>query len=318
MRGLAECFAPVVTLVGKTWDLHLREGDQGRRRAENLRMIEESVAFLVAPGQGGGLRRRALLRRATASTRTTRWTACGRPRPAAPPGSRPATPTARRCPSEVARSCARSAPRCPTSRIGIHTHNDAECGVANTLAGRRERRPPGAGHDQRLRRALRQREPGLDHPVAGAEDGLRGAGARAARASSPRSATSSPRPRTCSPTPGRRTSAATPSPTRAACTSPACSPTPRTLRAHRPGAGRQRAPRAGVRAVRARHDPRQGPRAGHRRRAGPERVAGDPRPAEGPGAPGLPLRGRPTRPSSCCSSARPASTSRSSCSRASA
>ena len=31
----------------------------------------------------------------------------------------------------------------------------------------------------------------------------------------------------------------------------------------------------------------------------PERVAGDPRPPEGPGARGLPLRGRPTARSSC-------------------
>ena len=32
LRTLAECFAPVATLVGKTWDLHLDEGAPGRPR----------------------------------------------------------------------------------------------------------------------------------------------------------------------------------------------------------------------------------------------------------------------------------------------
>ena len=32
------------------------------------------------------------------------------------------------------RPCARSAPRCRTRALGIHCHNDAECGVANSLA----------------------------------------------------------------------------------------------------------------------------------------------------------------------------------------
>ena len=47
---LADCFAPVVTLVGKTWALHLEKVVKVDRD-ENLRMIEESVAFLVAQGK---------------------------------------------------------------------------------------------------------------------------------------------------------------------------------------------------------------------------------------------------------------------------
>ena len=50
MRGLAECVAPVATLVGKTWDLHIEKVTRVSRE-ENLRMIEESVAFLVAQGK---------------------------------------------------------------------------------------------------------------------------------------------------------------------------------------------------------------------------------------------------------------------------
>jgi 2-isopropylmalate synthase len=50
LRLLAECFAPVVTLVGKTWGLHLEKVVKVDRD-ENLRMIEESVAFLAAQGK---------------------------------------------------------------------------------------------------------------------------------------------------------------------------------------------------------------------------------------------------------------------------
>jgi 2-isopropylmalate synthase len=50
LRVLADCHAPVTTIVGKTWGLHL---DKVLRvgRDENLAMIAESVAFLVAQGK---------------------------------------------------------------------------------------------------------------------------------------------------------------------------------------------------------------------------------------------------------------------------
>lgn len=50
LRVLAESFAPVCTIVGKTWSLHLEKVVKVGRD-ENLRMIEESVAFLVAQGK---------------------------------------------------------------------------------------------------------------------------------------------------------------------------------------------------------------------------------------------------------------------------
>jgi 2-isopropylmalate synthase len=50
LRVLAECFASVCTLVGKTWALHLEKVVKVDRE-ENLRMIAESVAFLVAEGK---------------------------------------------------------------------------------------------------------------------------------------------------------------------------------------------------------------------------------------------------------------------------
>ena len=47
---LAESFAPVCTLVGKTWSLHLEKVTQVDSD-ENLRMIAESVGFLVDEGK---------------------------------------------------------------------------------------------------------------------------------------------------------------------------------------------------------------------------------------------------------------------------
>ena len=50
LRVLADCWAPVSTIVGKTWDLHIDKVLQVDR-GENLRMIAESVAFLKAQGK---------------------------------------------------------------------------------------------------------------------------------------------------------------------------------------------------------------------------------------------------------------------------
>src|ERR1700761_2457196 len=50
LRVLAECFAPVCTLVGKTWALHL-EKVLKTDREENLRMIADSVSFLISQGK---------------------------------------------------------------------------------------------------------------------------------------------------------------------------------------------------------------------------------------------------------------------------
>src|SRR5206468_8641725 len=50
LRVLAECFAPVCTLVGKTWALHLEKVVRVSRE-ENLDMIGSSIAFLVAQGK---------------------------------------------------------------------------------------------------------------------------------------------------------------------------------------------------------------------------------------------------------------------------
>src|SRR5215210_957576 len=47
---LADSFASVVTLVGKTWKLHLEKVTRVSPE-ENLEMIRESIAFLVSKGK---------------------------------------------------------------------------------------------------------------------------------------------------------------------------------------------------------------------------------------------------------------------------
>ena len=84
---------------------------------------------------------------ATPTTPTTRCAACGRrPRPAPRPSSA-VTPTAARCRDGIAAAIADvvAALAGRASRVGIHCHDDAGCGVANSLAGGRGR---GATHVQ--------------------------------------------------------------------------------------------------------------------------------------------------------------------------
>src|SRR3954471_3839267 len=50
LRVLAECFAPVCTIVGKTWGLHLDKVVRVSRE-ENLALIADTVAFLVRAGK---------------------------------------------------------------------------------------------------------------------------------------------------------------------------------------------------------------------------------------------------------------------------
>jgi 2-isopropylmalate synthase len=131
LRALAECFAPVCTLVGKTWGLHLEKVVRVDRE-ENLAMIAESVAFLVAQGKrvvydaehffdgwrddpGYAL---ACLR-AAAEAGAENLTLCDT--------------NGASLPGQVA-AAVRGVREAVATPLGIHTHNDAECGVANSLA----------------------------------------------------------------------------------------------------------------------------------------------------------------------------------------
>ncbi len=134
LQVLAGCFAPVCTLVGKTWRLHLEkvvkvDGD------ENLAMIGDSVAYLVAQGKrviydaehffdgfgddpGYALECLRAAAEAGASTVVCCDTNGGT------------------LPARIARTMARVLAELSGAgvAVGIHCHDDAGCGVANSLA----------------------------------------------------------------------------------------------------------------------------------------------------------------------------------------
>ena len=226
IQALVEAGPPVVTIFGKAWDFHVTSA-LGTTLEENLAMIGDSVAYLLkhfeevifdAEHFFDGFKRnpeyalRTLLAAEAAGAHCI--VLCDT--------------NGGGLPHEIAATVreVRALLKAETP-LGIHTHNDSECGVANALAGGPRGRRARAGDDQRLRRALRQRQPGLDHPEPDAEDAPRlppRARACATCATCPASSRSSP-----TGSPGRRspTWATPPSPTRAASTCRRCSSTRR-------------------------------------------------------------------------------------------
>ncbi len=134
LQILADCFAPVCTLVGKTWSLHLEKVVKVDR-AENLRMIAESIAFLVGSGKRviydaehffdgfvDDHEYSLACLRAAAQAGAETVTCCDTNGGTLPDGIAEAM-------EAVAAELA------PTGvRIGIHCHDDSGCAVANTLA----------------------------------------------------------------------------------------------------------------------------------------------------------------------------------------
>jgi len=130
---LAENFAPVVCLVGKSWRLHVDKVIKVSAE-ENLAMIADSIAFLRAEGKRpvfdaehffDGYRDDAAYAlecvRAAAEAGAENVTLCD-----TNGGSLPAF---------VAEATAAvAADLSGKVELGIHTHNDAECAVANSLA----------------------------------------------------------------------------------------------------------------------------------------------------------------------------------------
>jgi 2-isopropylmalate synthase len=134
LRVLAAGFTPVCTLVGKTWGLHLEKVVKVDRD-ENLRMIADSIAFLLAAGKrvvydaehffdgfaddpGYALRCLRVAAEAGAETVVCCDTNGGT------------------LPDRVAAAMSAVVSEVGTSgvRVGIHCHDDAGCGVANSLA----------------------------------------------------------------------------------------------------------------------------------------------------------------------------------------
>jgi 2-isopropylmalate synthase len=134
LRVIADCFASVCTLVGKTWRLHLDKVVKVDRQ-ENLRMIAESVQFLVAQGKRviydaehffDGFAddpHYALQCLRTAAQAGAETVVCCDTNGGTLPDGIAATMR------EVVAALAADG-----VGIGIHCHDDAGCGVANTLA----------------------------------------------------------------------------------------------------------------------------------------------------------------------------------------
>jgi 2-isopropylmalate synthase len=131
LRVLADCFAPVCTVVGKASILHVEKVVRVSRE-ENLAMIAGSVAFLVAQGK------RVLLDaehffdgfaldpgysldclRAAAEAGAERVVLCDTNGGSLPPQVRTAFAVVREA--------------LPDALLGIHTHDDSGCAVANAL-----------------------------------------------------------------------------------------------------------------------------------------------------------------------------------------
>ena len=132
LRGLAESFAPVATIVGKTWDLHIEKVTRVSRE-ENLRMIEESVAFLVSQGKEVVYDAEHFFDAHAAHPEY----AIDCLRAAEAGGAAWITPcdtNGATLPGRCAALMREVRAALPGASLGIHTHNDAECAVANSLA----------------------------------------------------------------------------------------------------------------------------------------------------------------------------------------
>ena len=132
LRALAECWAPIAAVVGKTWELHLQKVLRVDRD-ENLRMIAESVAFLRTrekrvfydaehffDAYADHPEYALACLRAAAEAGAEAVCLCDTNGAALPTQ---VAQVVERVVSVVGSVC----------KVGIHTHNDAGCAVANSL-----------------------------------------------------------------------------------------------------------------------------------------------------------------------------------------
>ncbi len=131
LLALLDSGAPVLTLVGKAWTLHVTEALRTGYE-ENLAMVAESVGHLVAAGRRVVFDAEHFFDGHAADPAYALEVA----RAAAEAGA----DTVVLCdtnggtlPGTVARVVAEVAGALPGVRIGIHCHNDAACAVANSL-----------------------------------------------------------------------------------------------------------------------------------------------------------------------------------------
>ena len=133
LRELVACAAPVITFVGKTWGLHLEKVTKVSRE-ENLSMIVDSVNFARAEGKRVVYDAEHFFD----AWRDDRSYALECLRAATAAGAENVTlcdTNGSSLPSQIAEATAAVVGEIGGRvEIGIHAHNDSECGVANSLA----------------------------------------------------------------------------------------------------------------------------------------------------------------------------------------
>ena len=132
LRDLLECGAPVVTIVGKTWDKQVVLALQAELD-ENLRMIGESVAHLKAAGRRVVFDAEHFFDGYASDPAYA--LACLRAAADAGADSIDLCETnGGALPFDVERVVGQVTAALPGQALGIHCHNDSGCAVANTLA----------------------------------------------------------------------------------------------------------------------------------------------------------------------------------------
>lgn len=132
LADLLACGAPVVTIVGKTWDAQVERALQ-TTLDENLRMIGESVAYLAAAGREVVFDAEHFFDGYVANPAYA--LACVGAAVEAGAASVDLCETnGGRLPFEVEEIVRAVCAAFPNARFGIHCHNDSGCAVANTLA----------------------------------------------------------------------------------------------------------------------------------------------------------------------------------------
>ncbi len=132
LADLLACGAPVVTIVGKTWDAQVTRALQTSLE-ENLRMIADSVAYLKAAGRRVVFDAEHFFDGYKANSAYA--LACLRAASEAGADSIDLCETnGGALPFEVEEAVAAVAAALPEQVLGIHCHNDSGCAVANTLA----------------------------------------------------------------------------------------------------------------------------------------------------------------------------------------
>lgn len=132
LRDLLECGAPVVTIVGKTWDAQVTKALQ-TTLDENIRMISDSVSYLVSQGRTVVFDAEHFFDGYKANPAYA--LSCIKAASEAGAHSIDLCETnGGALPFEIEDICTKVVAAFPDQAFGIHCHNDSGCAVANTLA----------------------------------------------------------------------------------------------------------------------------------------------------------------------------------------